>query len=111
MPYFVDEEDVYRYLGALFLDLLSDEELAPQFRAANTIVQYRYRKPESQITVKLLEDDAKLGYLTGRWNEPAYYFSGPVVHSIIIILRGKVLAWMNKYREKHPARALFTGES
>ena len=57
MPYFNDEEDVYRYLGQLFLDLLADEELAPQFRTANTVVQYRYHNPESQITVKLLEDE------------------------------------------------------
>ena len=42
-------------LGQLFLDLLDDEQLAAQFRTANTIVQYRYRNPESQITVKLLE--------------------------------------------------------
>ena len=55
MPYFNDEQEVYRYLGQLFLDLLADEELAPQFRTANTVVQYRYHKPESQITVKLLE--------------------------------------------------------
>ena len=57
MPYFNDEQEVYRYLGQLFLDLLADEELAPQFRTANTVVQYRYHKPESQITVKLLEDE------------------------------------------------------
>ena len=75
------------------------------------MMERRLTIEEAGAVVKLLEDDAKLGYLIGRWNEPAYYFSGPVVHSIIIILRGKVLAWMNKYREKHPARALFTGES
>ena len=55
MTYFKDEQEVYEYLGQLFLDLLADEELAPKFRAANTIVQYRYRNPESQITVKLIE--------------------------------------------------------
>ena len=55
MTYFKDEQEVYEYLGRLFLDLLADEELAPKFRAANTIVQYRYRNPESQITVKLIE--------------------------------------------------------
>jgi len=75
------------------------------------MMERRLTIEEAGAVVKLLEDDAKLGYLTSRWNEPAYYFSGPVFHSIIIILRGKVLAWMNKYREKHPARALFTGES
>ena len=31
MPYFVDEEDVYRYLGQLFLDLLADEDMAVPF--------------------------------------------------------------------------------
>ena len=55
MAYFKDEQEVYDYLGQLFLDLLDDEELAPKFRTANTIVQYRYRNPESQITVKLIE--------------------------------------------------------
>jgi hypothetical protein len=55
VPYFNDDQEVYRYLGQLFLDLLDDEQLAAQFRTANTIVQYRYRNPESQITVKLLE--------------------------------------------------------
>ena len=55
MTYFKDEQEVYEYLGRLFLDLLADEELAPKFRTANTIVQYRYRNPESQITVKLIE--------------------------------------------------------
>lgn len=54
MPYFSDEAEVYSYLGQLFLDLLDDQELAPKFRSANTIVQYRYRNPESQITVKLI---------------------------------------------------------
>jgi hypothetical protein len=54
LAYFKDEEEVYRYLGQLFLDLLDDPELAPKFRTANTIVQYRYRNPDSQITVKLI---------------------------------------------------------
>jgi putative sterol carrier protein len=55
VSYFNDEQDVYDHLGRLFLDLLADEELAPKFRTANTIVQYRYHNPESQITVKLIE--------------------------------------------------------
>jgi hypothetical protein len=54
VPYFKDEQEVYRYLGALFVDLLADEELAPRFAEANTIVQYQCRKPASQITIKLL---------------------------------------------------------
>ena len=57
MPYFKDADEVYAYIGKLFQDLAEDEELAPRFRQANTIVQYRYREPEAQITVKLLEGE------------------------------------------------------
>ena len=55
MAYFTDEAEVYAYIGR-FQDLAADEELGPKFRKANTIVQYRYREPQSQITVELMED-------------------------------------------------------
>ena len=55
MPYFKDADEVYAFIGKLFQDLANDEELAPKFRKANTIVQYQYRNPESQVTVNLLE--------------------------------------------------------
>lgn len=55
MPYFKDADDVYATIGKLFVDLTQDEELAPKFRKANSIVQFRYRNPESQITVKAIE--------------------------------------------------------
>ena len=55
MAYFRDADEVYRYIGRLFEQLAEDEELAPKFRKANTIVQYQYRDPESQITVRLQE--------------------------------------------------------
>ena len=55
MPYFKDADDLYAHLGRLFVELLADEELAPRFRAADTIVQWRYRKPQAQVTAKLLE--------------------------------------------------------
>jgi putative sterol carrier protein len=57
LAYFKDADDVYRYIGKLFQDLADDDELAPKFRKANTIVQYRYREPESTITVKLMEGE------------------------------------------------------
>ena len=56
MAYFNDADEVYKYIGRLFEQLAEDEELAPKFRKANTIVQYQYRDPESQITVELTED-------------------------------------------------------
>jgi putative sterol carrier protein len=57
LAYFKDADEVYRFIGKLFEDLAEDDELAPKFRKANTIVQYRYREPESQITVSLREDE------------------------------------------------------
>jgi hypothetical protein len=56
MPYFKDEQEVYRYIGQLFLDLAEDDELWPKFQRANTIVQYQFRNPESQITVRMQEE-------------------------------------------------------
>ena len=57
MAYFKDADEVYAFIGRLFQDLADDEELAPKFRKANTIVQYQYREPESMITVKLIEGE------------------------------------------------------
>jgi hypothetical protein len=57
MPYFKDADEVYRFIGKLFQDLVQDEELAPRLLRANTIVQYRLREPESTITVRLIEDE------------------------------------------------------
>ena len=57
MAYFKDENEVYEFIGKLFQDLTEDDELAPKFQKANTIVQYQYRNPESQITVKLKEGE------------------------------------------------------
>ena len=57
MAYFKDADEVYRFIGKLFQDLADDEELAPKFRRANTVVQYQYRDPESTVTVKLREGE------------------------------------------------------
>ena len=57
MAYFKDDQEVYQYIGRLFEDLTDDDELGPKFRKANTIVQYQYRNPESQITVKMIDGE------------------------------------------------------
>jgi putative sterol carrier protein len=57
LAYFKDAQEVYDTIGKLFVDLSADEDLGPKFRKANTIVQYQYRNPNSQITVNLREDD------------------------------------------------------
>ena len=57
MAYFKDAQEVYDTIGRLFTELASDDELAPKFRQANTIVQYHHQNPESTITVRLAEDE------------------------------------------------------
>jgi hypothetical protein len=55
VAYFKDAQEVYETIGKLFQDIANDPELAPRFRQANTIVRYRYREPDSTITVRLQE--------------------------------------------------------
>jgi putative sterol carrier protein len=55
VTYFKDAQEVYDTLGRLFQDIAQDEELAPRFRQADTIVRYEYSDPESTITVRLQE--------------------------------------------------------
>jgi putative sterol carrier protein len=57
MAYFKDAQEVYDTIGKLFVDLANDEDLAPKFRKANTILQYDYREPDSTITLRLREDE------------------------------------------------------
>jgi putative sterol carrier protein len=57
LPVFKDDQEVYQYIGKLFKDLADDPELSPKFRRADTIVQYRYSNPESQVTVKMKEGE------------------------------------------------------
>jgi putative sterol carrier protein len=54
---FKDEQEVYQFIGRLFQDLAGDEELGPRFRKADTIVQYKYSNPDSQITVKMKDGE------------------------------------------------------
>jgi putative sterol carrier protein len=61
MPYFKDAAEVYANLGTLFQGVMADEELGAQFKTANTIVQYRFRNPDSAVTVKMLDgEDAQV---------------------------------------------------
>ena len=75
------------------------------------MMERRLTIDEAAAVMKLLEADPKLSYLHGRWDLPAQHFPEPVFESIVILARGKVVAWMDKYREKHSARCLFVGES
>jgi putative sterol carrier protein len=55
MALFKDAQEVYDTIGQLFVGIAADEELASEFRKANTIVRYQYTEPDSAITVRLKE--------------------------------------------------------
>ena len=55
MGYFKDSDEVYDTLGRLFAEIIEDEELAPKFKKANTIVRYEHTEPDAVITV-LIKD-------------------------------------------------------
>ena len=55
MGYFKDADEVYETIGRLFVEIANDDELAPKFRKANTIVRYEYANPDSVVTVRLQE--------------------------------------------------------
>jgi hypothetical protein len=57
MPYFKDAEDVYAHLGRLFEDIVADEDLGQRFKRADTVIQIRMRRPDSQVTVRALEEE------------------------------------------------------
>jgi putative sterol carrier protein len=57
LPVFKDEQEVYQFIGRLFQELADDDELGPRFRKADTIVQYKYSNPDSQITVKMKDGE------------------------------------------------------
>ncbi len=57
MAYFKDADEVYDTLGRLFVEIAGDEELAPKFKKANTIVRYEHSDPEAVITVKIKEGE------------------------------------------------------
>jgi putative sterol carrier protein len=57
MAYFTSEQEVYDTIGKLFLDMAEDGELFSKFQRSNTVVQYQLRDPDSQITVRMKEDE------------------------------------------------------
>jgi hypothetical protein len=56
MAYFQEADEVYRHIGRLFEAVAADPELGARCREADTIVQYRYRNPDAQITVRMRAD-------------------------------------------------------
>lgn len=53
MPYFKDDQEVYGLIGKLFEELKDDAAIQEKMANADTIVQYQYKNPASQITVNM----------------------------------------------------------
>jgi SCP-2 sterol transfer family len=63
MAYFKDADEVYAYIGRLFLAIRDDPQLIPKLKRADTVVQFRHRSPDSQITAKLVDgEDARVDF-------------------------------------------------
>jgi putative sterol carrier protein len=70
MPYFKDAAEVYAHLGKLFQDIVADDELGSRFQRTDTVVQYRLRNPDSQLTVRMLEEGERQVELGATQTEP-----------------------------------------
>jgi putative sterol carrier protein len=55
VAYFSDAGEVYELIGGLLDELAADDELAPKFLRANTVVQFQLRDPDVQLTVRMRE--------------------------------------------------------
>ena len=58
VPYFKDADELYEFIGALLEELAADDGLTPKFRAADTVMQWRYSNPEAQITASMRKGEA-----------------------------------------------------
>jgi putative sterol carrier protein len=59
MPYFDDAQAVYDRLGRLLQEAAADEELGPRLQELDTVLQYRLRNPDSQVTLQLRAGQAR----------------------------------------------------
>jgi hypothetical protein len=75
------------------------------------LTERRLTDSEAAAVMKTAKTDSRFAYLADQWSEPAMLLSGPATHRLQELVRKKVLTWMDKYQEKHSARALFTGQS
>lgn len=75
------------------------------------LTERRLTGSEAAAVLKTAKTDSRFDYLADLWGEDEATLSGPAQHRLRSLIRKKVLTWMDKYQEKHPARALFTGES
>lgn len=53
MPYFADSDEVYRYIGGIFEEAVSDPELGPKFAASGVVLKLTYTAPDAVLVVDM----------------------------------------------------------
>jgi len=79
MAVFKDTEMMYDVLGGLFKNLLSDQEFASQFKAANVTVKFVINDPEGIINVK--SDEVVCGEIPDFKPDVTMLLSGDTCHN------------------------------
>ena len=51
MPYFKDEDEVYRYIGGIFTEVLADPELGQEFADTEVVMGLHFTGPDSHLVI------------------------------------------------------------
>ena len=54
MAYFADADEVYKYLGGVFLAANDHPEVGPKVREANLVLRMEYTNPDAAFTVRMV---------------------------------------------------------
>jgi hypothetical protein len=61
MPYFQDEDEVYRYIGGIFTEVLGDPELGPEFKDTEVVMGLHFTGPASHLVIDAIEGKVYTG--------------------------------------------------
>jgi len=61
MPYFKDEDEVYRSIGGIFTEVLADPELGAEFKDSEVIMGLHFTGPDSRLVIDAVEGKVYTG--------------------------------------------------
>ena len=61
MAYFKDEDEVYRYIGGIFTEVLGDPELGPEFKDTEVVMGLHFTGPPSHLVIDAVEGKVYTG--------------------------------------------------
>lgn len=53
MPSFSSEEEVYRYIGAIFESAFKDEEIGPKLVDTGLVLKFSFTEPDSELVIDM----------------------------------------------------------